>query len=144
MNNATQVIEYLKVKSFRITDVRKSVIEIFHKAVTPLSIQDILDELKSLKLTPNKTTAYREIEFLLTQGIIQEVDFGEGLKRYELSSHEHHHHIICVKCKKVEDISINQDLSLDEKRIAKEKNYQILSHSLEFFGICSKCQKRKI
>ncbi len=141
MNNATQVIDYLKAKSLRVTDVRKAVIEIFHQAVTPLSIQEILDELKKIKLVPNKTTAYREIEFLLNHGIVQEIDFGEGLKRFELASNEHHHHIICVKCRKVEDISINQDLSLDEKRIAKEKKYKILNHSLEFFGICSKCQK---
>ena len=71
MNNATQVIEYLKVKGNRITKIRKSVIDIFHKATTPLSIQDVLNELRNLNLFPNKTTAYREIEFLLMQGVIK-------------------------------------------------------------------------
>lgn len=141
MNNATQVIDYLKAKGFRITNVRKAVIDILHDSSSPSSVEDILNTLKKFSLNPNKTTAYREIEFLQNHGIVQEVDFGEGLKRFEIASNEHHHHLICVKCKKVEDISLNQDLSKEEKRISTEKKYKILNHSLEFFGICGKCQK---
>lgn len=124
---------------YKLTKVRTALLETLQKTSTPLSIQDILTKLKERKLHPNKTTIYREIEFLNKLGLVSGVDFGEGKKRYEGSS-DHHHHIICVSCKKISDVHMDKDLDLFNAKIAKQAGFKPVGHSLEFFGLCKDCQ----
>lgn len=140
MNSVEKTLSYLKAKKHKITKVRSLIIEIIVSSPTPLSVGELLNMLEKVNLQPNKTTIYRELDFLLKQGIIREVDFGESKKRYEFSSEQHHHHVICIKCKKIEDVDLDQDLSQYEDKIAQEKNFKIINHSLEFFGLCPNCQ----
>ena len=131
----------LKSAGHKITPVRSALISIFRKNTSPLSISELLEKLKSLNLKPNKTTVYREIDFLIKQNLISGVDFGEGKKRYEGSSGAHHHHIICVNCKKIKDVQMDRDLDLFNAKIAKQAGYKPAGHSLEFFGLCPTCQR---
>lgn len=127
-------------QAFKITKVRQAMMEILKETSSPLSISEILEKLSKSGLKPNKTTVYREIEFLTDQGLITGVDFGEGKKRYEGTEGEHHHHIICVNCKEVKDVS--EEIHLDEFHalVAKKAGYKPVGHSLEFFGVCKDCQ----
>lgn len=134
-------LQSLKLKGFKITKVRSNLVEILTKTSTPLSINEILEKLDQKGLKPNKTTVYREIEFLTGQGMVSGVDFGEGKKRYEGSSDKHHHHIVCIKCKKVKDIDMEEDLDKLMAKISKQTGYKSVDHSLEFFGLCSSCQE---
>lgn len=125
--------------TYKTTKVRTSLLEILQKTSSPLSVQEILVKLKGKKLNPNKTTIYREIEFLTNLGLVSEVDFGEGKKRYEALG-DHHHHIICVNCKAIKDVSLDKDLDLFNAKIAKQAGFKPVGHSLEFFGLCQDCQ----
>ncbi len=132
-------MENLKLKGHKNTQVRTALVEILSDTSTPLAITDIILKLKSRKLNPNKTTVYREIEFLNKLGLVSGVDFGEGKKRYE-GSGKHHHHIICVNCKTIKDVHIDKDLDLFNAKIAKQAGFKPVGHSLEFFGLCYNCQ----
>jgi Fe2+ or Zn2+ uptake regulation protein len=132
---ADEFIEILKNKKQRITPGRRKIINIVCKSDYPLSAETIIK-----KVGMNKTSIYREFEFLLKQGFIQEVDFGDGTKRYELKDLKHHHHLICLRCKKVRDISFNENLEWEESNIKKNQKFQVLRHDLEFFGYCRNCQ----
>lgn len=133
------LIEKLKDEGHRITKARRAIVEIFSNFEEPLSVADILDILKKLKINSNKTTIYREIDFLKAKGIIHEIDFGESKKRYELKGE--HHHIICESCSRVEDIEDCEVESL-EKTIKSKTGFKISRHSLEFFGLCRSCQRK--
>ena len=128
------------LQGHRVTKTRKEILELFYFG-EPLSAADLIKKLALKKLFPNKTTVYRELDFLLEQGIIQAVDFGDGVKRFESSLIPHHHHLICTNCRSVSDIIIKNNLCQEEKRIARLTNFQAVSHSLEFFGLCRNCQK---
>lgn len=117
------------------TKVRKEIFQIFSKNGHPI---DAFEITKSIKV--NKTSVYRELKVLLGKGLILETDFGDGKKRYELASLEHHHHLICTKCKSVADIELTDDLSSVEKLIQKEKSFKVQRHNLEFFGLCVNCK----
>ncbi len=123
----------------RTTKVRLALIELLKDTSTPLSISEILSKLSSKALKPNKTTIYRELEFLSKQGLTSSVDFGEGKKRYE-GPGDHHHHIICVNCKRVKDVKIEKDLDIFNAKIVKTAGFKPVGHSLEFFGLCENCQ----
>lgn len=139
MNNIKGILGNLKTNGYKLTPVRRSLIEILSLSSQPLSINELISELKSKNLYPNKTTIYREITFLKGLEIVQEAEFGDGKKRYE-SQQTHHHHIICIKCSMVKDIQIEKGLNLEELKLFKKTGFKPISHSLEFFGLCLNCQ----
>lgn len=107
----------------------------------PLSVADIIQLASKSDLRPNKTTIYRELYFLVQQGIVSEVDFLDGMKRYEFIAHDgHHHHMVCSRCGLVECVHVCFDTSAVLNEIAKQSRFQVQHHVLEFFGLCEKCQ----
>lgn len=140
MSHAT-VLQSLKEQGFRETKARKALVELLLKSSQPLAIAEIQNILKkTYKIETNKTTVYREISFLIEQKIVREVDFGDKKKRYESNISGHHHHLVCTNCGKIEDFELKQDLADEEKRIGQSKNFKVISHTLEFFGLCSTCK----
>ena len=133
------ILKRLRERGNRITKVRREMVALLVKAQAPLAALDILQVLEKKKLQVNKTTVYRELDFLGENNIVQEVEFGDKKKRYEISD-KHHHHVVCVQCKRVEDVDLEKDLDMEERKIAKQKGYKIINHSLEFFGLCAKCK----
>ena len=129
------LIANAKNDGLRLTPIRIKIFELFSTASEPLSEADLQKSIAA-----NKSTIYRELNTLLTKNYIAEVDFADGVKRYELSSLNHHHHLICVKCKSVQDVTLEENLSGEEERIFKQKKFQVAKHALEFFGYCNNCQ----
>lgn len=143
MKNTSSLLANLRDKGERITHVRKAIIEILSTATRPLSVQELLASLKKKQLNVNKTTVYRQLELLLFHSIIREIRFQDRSARYELSlGDDHHHHLVCIKCHKTEDVSFEEDLERQEKVILQKKKFKVLQHSLEFFGLCASCQKK--
>ncbi len=130
----------LKEKGYRLTIIRKALIRLFSRKEFPLAVVDILNFLKKQNFFPNKTTIYRELEFLKKQKIILELQLGEDKKRYEIAYGNHHHHLICVRCENIQDVEVYQELKEEEKYIEQNKQFKVLNHSLEFFGLCQRCQ----
>ncbi len=140
MNSDNLVINSLRQRGFKVTKARTRILELFQNSHA-ISVPEIVKQLKKESLLVNKSTIYREIDFLLKQNLIRRVDFRERGIKYEFVSHKHHHHLICVVCKTVQDFELDKDLDSEEDKIKKDKNFQVLNHSLEFFGLCSRCQK---
>jgi Fe2+ or Zn2+ uptake regulation protein len=138
--NAEEIISTLREQKYKITKVRSGIIKKFSEAKSPIAAKELLDFFHSQGLKINKTTVYRELTFLLGENIIKEIEFGEGQKRYELEDFKHHHHLICLKCRKVEDVELKTDLEKEEARFLKENQFKVINHSLEFFGYCRDCQ----
>lgn len=135
------ILKNLKDKGARMTSVRSSLVEIFSRKKKPISAGEILEELKKYGLVVNKTTVYRELEFLLQGKVISQISLDDDQKRYELFE-EHHHHLVCQNCRKIEEVEfveIEKLLSSVEKKLLKKKSFSRILHSLEFFGLCSKC-----
>lgn len=139
LSTEEKILQDLRERGHRVTRVRREIVGMLEGSKVPLAAPEILQALGKKKLKVNKTTVYRELEFLVEQNIAQEVEFGDKKKRYEISS-KHHHHVVCMECKNVEDVNLRQDLQEAERRIAKQKGYKVINHSLEFFGLCSSCR----
>jgi len=130
------VARILKEKGHRFTSQKKTVFHsLKHKPQTVLEILNILTEKKN---PMDKTTVYRILMSFEELGIVREVNLGDRETRYELTSKEHHHHLVCEKCKSIDDIELNEDELL--KEVKKRSSFAVKSHSLEFFGTCKKCQ----
>jgi Fur family transcriptional regulator, ferric uptake regulator len=128
------IIKSLRENKKRITPGRRKIVELFCRNTSPLSVRFLVSKTKL-----NKTSVYRELALLDKLGIVQDVDFADRKKRYELKDLEHHHHLVCIKCKHVDDIKLTESLNFEEKRIEKLKKFRVLKHNLEFFGYCQSC-----
>ena len=82
-------------------------------------------------------TIYKNINLMLENSFIQEVKIPHEKSVYELSK-ETHSHIVCKKCGKIEDISI--DLSQLSNRAETDTHFKIDKIDLVFSGFCQKCQ----
>ncbi len=110
-----------------------NVLDVLRKSKSPVDVSILVEKLKV-----NKTTVYRQVEKLLKNNLIIELEFGDGKKRYELKDENHHHHLICNRCGRLEDIKLNEEIII--KDISNKTNFKIESHSLEFFGLCVNCK----
>lgn len=139
MKKSDKIIKQLKQIGSRATKPRQRLVEIFDRHPLPLTELELRKKLATARIRVNKTTVYRALTHLKKEGVIREVNFGDGKKRYELISTGHHHHLICTECHRVDKIEMAKDVSWIEKKINKKKQFQITSHALEFFGICRRC-----
>lgn len=138
--NLNETLEKIKELGGRMTKTRKAVLEMMFSCNRPLSASEILSGLKKRKLTVNRTTVYRELSYLAKNGFAREVRLIGKPSLFELS-HEHRHHLICVKCDTVKPVVLGKHLDSHEKRIFENEKFKITKHSLEFYGLCEKCQQ---
>ena len=138
--NTESILSSLGGQGFRITRLRKAIVGIFAVNDLPISADELMELLRSGKTSFNRASVYREIAFLKERGVIQEIQFlHERVKRYELASLDHHHHLVCLRCNRVEDIILENDLVDQERSILKSKGFKVTNHMLEFHGICRGC-----
>ncbi len=143
MQNNTNIISKLRAGGERITPIRTALVEILSKSHEPRTPQELLAALAQKGFKANKTTVYRQLETLRRFSIVHEVYFADRTKRYELVSESgHHHHLVCLQCQRIEDVSFPTDLAEQEKAILKNHKFKVLQHSLEFFGVCKACQAK--
>ena len=71
---------------------------------------------------------------------VLELGFADGSNRYDGNKPFPHPHVICTKCKKIidPDLSSLKDMT---KEVAEETGFQIITHRLDFFGICRDCRR---
>lgn len=130
----------LREHGYRITPARIALLTFLSHSKKPLSAGEIQ---KQMNYTMDKVTLYRALEDFATSKIIGRVNLQDAAMYYEfLHEDYHHHHIVCEKCGKIEDIE-NCNQSNLQKEILKHSDSfaSINSHSLEFFGICKTCAK---
>jgi Fur family transcriptional regulator, ferric uptake regulator len=137
----TSIITQLRANGHRLTTARKAIISIFESQHTPISAEDINLLLIKNDIIINKSTLYREIDFLVALKKIKPVQFREKNKRYELVDLNHHHHLICNTCSKIQDFETHNCLFELETTILKQYGFVISDHILDFYGLCSECKK---
>lgn len=137
--NSHDCKEELREVDLRATPARLAVMNWLEKTSKPVDASSIIDYLNSNGIKTDPATVFRMMNTLTQKGIIMPIQFYEGKTRYELSSKDDHHHLICDKCGKVEDVS-DKIIPTLEKEIRVKRNFKVLRHSLEFFGVCKSCQ----
>lgn len=143
MQREQAIIAILRANSMRLTRARRGFVTLLSTAPKPLSVNDILESLNGQGVEVNKTTVYRELERFQQLGLLHTVDLGGRRQYFELiSSDGHHHHFVCLECDLVEDVELDErDLARQERGFVRQNGWSVLKHSLEFFGLCARCQK---
>ncbi|HLT23604.1 MAG TPA: Fur family transcriptional regulator [Ignavibacteria bacterium] len=129
--------EILSEKSLRITQPRLEILKVLKKNHKPLTIAEIQEKLGDSSI--DQATVYRTMDAFLKKRIVASYDFKDNFTRFEMIvDRDHHHHVICKKCGRVENIE--ECFSHEIEDDLKKKGYSEVTHYMEFFGICEKCK----
>ncbi len=136
----TELTERLRQGARKITGPRQAILDVLRRHQSPLSNKEIHAALG--KESCDLATVYRNLNTLEEMRLVRRFDLGDGVARFELLAEGddgHHHHLVCRKCSLV--VEIDECFPADiEAEIGRRHGFTQVSHRLEFFGLCSRCQ----
>ena len=136
-----RAVARLGESSGRSGGARRTVVEFLGRQSCCVSAQEIHDGVRAEGARVGIASVYRTLDGLDRLELVQRVDLGDGLARYEPADPavEHHHHLVCDDCGKVEPFA---DSSLEAAlvRVAGGRGYAMAAHDVVLRGACGDCR----
>jgi Fur family ferric uptake transcriptional regulator len=130
----------LQAKGHRNSVARRAVIELLGRQHCCLTVQEIFDQLRDEGRAVGIASVYRTLEQLIRDGYAQRIEVGAGSARFEPvhGDGEHHHHLVCDDCGRVESFS---DAKLERalEKVERQVGYTIAGHEVVLHGECASC-----
>jgi Fe2+ or Zn2+ uptake regulation protein len=132
----------LQADGQRLTSGRRQVLHVLAAAGEPITIPQILEHHGGLA----QSSLYRNLSVLEDVGLVSKISMGGEHAHYELGedlTRHHHHHLVCVSCGKVRDVTLPErteralDRALDEA--ASAEGFELQRHRLDLVGRCADC-----
>lgn len=135
-----QVLLKLKSNGCRITPQRLAVLKYLTETQAHPTVETIYEKVKQDFPTTSLATVYKTIGLAKDLGEVLEIGFAGGSSRYDGYNPHPHPHLICLSCKKIMDpeLAALKDITHE---LSSETGFKIVSHRLDFFGLCPECQK---
>lgn len=139
-------IDELKSTGLKATLPRLKVLEIFQKgAQRHMSAEDVFRVLLEDRSDVGLATVYRVLTQFEQAGILTRSNFEGGKAVYELNEGQHHDHLVCLDCGKVEEF-FDAEIENRQNAIAKTRGFVLAEHALSLYAHCSKdkCPHRPV
>jgi Fur family transcriptional regulator, ferric uptake regulator len=101
--------------------------------------QEIHARLREGKNRIGLATVYRALAVLKRRGVVDELSHRAGESCYRLCQPGHHHHMVCERCHRVEEL---EGCGADDwiASASRRHGFQVASHTVEVFGLCATCR----
>ncbi|RMG54076.1 MAG: ferric iron uptake transcriptional regulator [Gammaproteobacteria bacterium] len=131
----------LKKAGLKVTLPRMKILEILQNSEKKhLSAEDIYKLLLEAGEEIGLATVYRVLTQFEAANLVTRHHFEGGQAVFELEQGEHHDHLVCIKCGKVEEF-LNETIESCQQKIADNAGYRITDHALIIYGVCPDCQQ---
>ncbi|MDQ2681782.1 MAG: transcriptional repressor [Candidatus Eremiobacteraeota bacterium] len=122
-----------------VTRPREQIVGVLGSERRYLSAADVYALLKKARARVSLSTVYRTLDMLEAKGDISSRVDEQGEATYVVCTTRHHHHAICRKCGKVDEVDCG---AMDgfATALRKHHGFALDDHAMEFFGRCSACQ----
>ena len=107
------------------------------------SAEDVYRALLEANEDVGLATVYRVLTQFESAGLVTRHHFEGGHSIFELTPLDHHDHLVCNKCGKVEEF-FDEVIEQQQDKIAEMLGFEITDHSLYIYGICSTCKKEAV
>ena len=125
-------------RGLRLTEQRKVIVRLLEETISDTKFHPDVDEIYNRAIKIDKkisvATVYRTVKLLEENGIIDKHEFKAGKARYEVSTENHHDHLIDINSGEIIEF-IDDDIEKLKKRIAKKHGYDLIDHRLELYGV---------
>ena len=136
------LIARLREQGYRLTPQRKAVLKALADSEEHPSVEQIYARVRRDFPMTSLATVYKTVTLLKDMGEVLELGFSDGSNRYDGNKPYPHPHLICVMCRQILDPDINALRDLPQE-VAENTGYRVVSHRLDFFGVCPDCQKQE-
>jgi len=128
----------LKSTGLKATVPRLKILEIFQKgAQRHMTAEDVFRVLLDERSDVGLATVYRVLTQFEQAGILSRSHFESGKAVYELNEGQHHDHLVCLDCGKVEEF-YDAEIEKRQQVVAKVKGFTITDHALSLYATCNK------
>ncbi len=138
MTAKADIIAKIKSQGERLTLPRQAVIEALCVLGGHQTMQAIQQYLTQEGVEMQESTVYRALQWLKDLGIVAQTDLGQSGITYELITTPPHHHLVCLRCGRIQRIG---DSVLEPLRQTLRQDYTFearIDH-MAFFGLCDEC-----
>jgi Fur family ferric uptake transcriptional regulator len=138
-----QLSEYLAGQGLKSTHQRDDILDVFVSVGRHVSAEELYLLVRKSHPRIGFATVYRTLKLLAHAGLAEERRFEDGFTRYEYRATDgHHDHLICTKCGRIIEFE-NERIEQLQQDVARKNRFQVQSHKLELYGLCSDCQGKK-
>ena len=135
----------LRSAGLKVTLPRVKILQILEKQVNErhLTAEMVYKILLSEGEEIGLATVYRVLTQFEAAGLVTRHHFEGGNSIFELDTGDHHDHILCMKCGKVDEFT-DELIEARQKEVALKLGYELTDHGLYLYGFCPKCKSSNI
>jgi Fur family ferric uptake transcriptional regulator len=125
---------------YRRGGARRAILELLDEQSCALSAVEIQEMLASRNRDVSRSSVYRIMEELAEIGLLQRVEIGQGMVRYEpvRRGHGHHHHLVCDHCGRLQPFT-DDALERAIRRLSDRVPLRVSEHEIVIHGACETC-----
>jgi Fur family ferric uptake transcriptional regulator len=135
---------FLKSRSLKLTPQRTRIFDrVFatHEHFTAETIYNWLQEEQGPRVS--RATVYRTLSLLLEGEFMKSLDTGRGELLYEHTmGHEHHDHMLCLGCGKIEEF-VDEAIESRQLEVCAERGFDLVRHDHRLLGYCRNCSRER-
>ncbi len=135
-----QSIDDLKNTGLKATLPRLKILEVFQKSKQRhMTAEDVFRVLLDDRSDVGLATVYRVLMQFEQAGILSRNHFESGKAVYELNEGQHHDHIVCLDCGKVEEF-FDAEIEQRQHKVATSLGFEIVDHALSLYAHCKRVE----
>ena len=132
--------DFVVNKGLRHSEQRRVVLMTFLQTEKHLTPDELYELVRRSIPTIGYATIYRTLRLLCESGLARELKLEDGSVRYEhLYGHEHHDHLICVRCGRFTEV-LDPGIEKLQGELARREGFILQGHKLLMYGICRECR----
>ena len=134
MTNADE----LKSSGLKATLPRIKILEIFQQThQRHMTAEDVFKVLLNEGSDIGLATVYRVLMQFEQAGILSRNHFETGKAVFELNEGQHHDHLVCLDCGRVEEF-FDEQIEQRQKAVAQARGFALQDHALALYATCTK------
>lgn len=128
--------ENLKNIGLKATLPRIKILDLFQRTEQRhLTAEDVYRLLLNENIDVGLATVYRVLTQFEQAGLLSRHFFESGKAVFELNQGQHHDHLVCLQCGRVEEF-FDPQIEERQNQIAKERNFVVKEHALYLYVDC--------
>ncbi len=132
--------DYIVSKGLKFTPERKAILSQVFACHRHFDTEMLYEKLRQREGNISRATIYRTLPLLVESGLIKETLRSEEKINYEhIYGHEHHDHMLCIKCGKVIEFRDDRMEKL-QYALCKKYGFKPQEYRLGIRGYCKKCK----
>lgn len=131
-------IDHLKSTGLKVTAPRLKILEVFQRGVQRhMTAEDVFRHLLHEGADIGLATVYRVLMQFEQAGLLHRNHFESGKAVYELNEGQHHDHMVCLDCGRVEEF-FDAEIEARQHAVAQAKGFEIADHALSLYAHCTR------